>query len=165
MHFADEETEVCHLPKMTLIKIWTLVCNFKPVLFPWQHRSLPSRIKEREQSSHDRWVAIREVGPCQMPHRVLGFLHDNVSGFPSQRCTSVQDLEGPPGEQRKNPYSVSWWAAPSEVWGKADGSGYRPRRGGWARREVFLDVSLREFLRLALDHPPSPTQLPKHVDL
>lgn len=101
MHFADEETEVCHLPKMTLIKIWTLVCNFKPVLFPWQHRSLPSRIKEREQSSHDRWVAIREVGPCQMPHRVLGFLHDNVSGFPSQRCTSVQDLEGPPGEQRK----------------------------------------------------------------
>lgn len=27
----------CNLPQTTQSKIWTLVCKFKPVLFPWQH--------------------------------------------------------------------------------------------------------------------------------
>ena len=59
-------------------------------------------------------------------HWVSSFLHDNVSGFPSLRCTWAQDLEGSPrGRSEEEPGSCLG-ASPSKVWG----------RGRWFRRQA-----------------------------
>lgn len=163
MCFADEETSLSTCPRGHRARFKPAVCNFKSVLFPWPHRSLPSTIKEQEQRSQDGQGATRAAGPCQRPQGVPSFLRDNVSGFPSPRCTWVQDLEGNRRGWSEGEPRFCLGAAPSKVWGK----------GRWFRRQAtqrqvspqrgFPWCSLKEFLRLALDHPPPPARLPKHV--
>lgn len=158
MHFTDMEAEVCGgsvtCPKLHKARFepWIVTssqCSFhnmrpRPSVVTVWFRGKRTEQPRLKSGNKETW-ALSEATACTgllAVQRLVFLPHD------ATQCGTGRGSLG--GAQRENQDSVLGCESLSEVWGKGKLLRRQGHPEGEASREPFLDVSPREFLRLAL---------------
>lgn len=164
MHFTDMEAEVCGgsvtCPKLHKARFepWIVTssqCSFhnmrpRPSMVTVWFRGKRTEQPRLKSGNKETW-ALSEATACTgllAVQRLVFLPHD------ATQCGTGRGSLG--GTQRENQDSVLGCESLSEVWGKGKLLRRQGHPEGEASRETFLDVSPREFLRLALHCSPLP---------